>query len=418
MQAGQASPPSPTGPKGIFTLPRRWYRRYDLFLLAFSVAMLFLWPSLWRNILSSGNFMSHGMCYFWIPELVALHLVSDVLIGLSYVAISATLTFLIHRARRDMPFHWVFLAFGLFIVACGMTHWMEVWTIWNATYWLSGYVKLVTAVASVATAVVLPPLVPKTLQMLQAAKVSESRRGELERANEELERRGAELEAVNRELESFSYSVSHDLRAPLRVIDGFSHALLEDYSGKLDAEGEDYLRRVRAASQQMGQLIDDLLLLSRVTRTDIRREPVDLSAMARSIIEELRASEPERRVEFTVAEKLSALGDGRLLRIALENLLGNAWKFTARREDARVEFGATERDGQAVYYVRDNGAGFDMDYAGKLFGPFQRLHHAEEFEGTGVGLATVQRVVSRHGGRVWAEGVVNRGATFYFTLSS
>jgi signal transduction histidine kinase len=241
-----------------------------------------------------------------------------------------------------------------------------------------------------------------------------------ERASKDLEDANRELEGTNRELEAFSYSVSHDLRAPLRTIDGFSQILQEDYEDALDDEGLDYLGRVRAASRHMATLIDDLLDLSRVGRRPLRREPVDLSRLATGIMEELRASQPGREVEFVVGEHLSAWGDMSLLKVALENLLGNAWKFTAREPEARIEFGADRKPGPGfrapVYYVRDNGAGFDQAYSDRLFGAFQRLHGQEEFEGTGIGLATVARIIHRHGGRVWAEGKVGEGATFYFTL--
>jgi PAS domain S-box-containing protein len=245
---------------------------------------------------------------------------------------------------------------------------------------------------------------------------------QLEALNRSLERRVAErtdaLEAANAELEAFSYSVSHDLRAPLRALDGFSLALLEDYGDRLDGDAEDYLTRIRGASQRMARLIDDLLMLSRVTRREMTREQVDLSALAREIVAELAAADAHRQVHATVAGNMVATGDPDLLGIALRNLLGNAWKFTARTEAAEVEVGVEEKAGEKTYYVRDNGAGFDQQYADKLFVPFQRLHGEREFPGTGIGLATVQRIVRRHGGRVWVEGATGRGATVRFTLGT
>jgi len=227
--------------------------------------------------------------------------------------------------------------------------------------------------------------------------------------------RTAELEVANKELEAFSYSVSHDLRAPLRAIDGFSQALLEDYPDQLDETGRQYLARVRAGTQRMAGLIDDMLQLSRVARAEMRREAVDLSALAESVIRDLQRAEPARRVEVAIRPDLRAEGDTKLLRIALVNLLSNAWKFTGPRSAARIELGL-QNGSERAFFVRDNGVGFDMAYEGKLFGAFQRLHDAHEFPGTGIGLATVQRVVHKHGGRIWAEGAVDRGATFYFTL--
>jgi light-regulated signal transduction histidine kinase (bacteriophytochrome) len=239
-----------------------------------------------------------------------------------------------------------------------------------------------------------------------------------ERASKDLEDANRELEGANRELEAFSYSVSHDLRAPLRSIDGFSRILLEDYAGKLDEEGADYLGRVRGASKHMALLIEDLLDLSRVSRGPLRREEIDLSAMAKDIVKKLERAHPERRVKFVAQEGVVAFGDANLLAVALENLLGNAWKFTSKRDEATIEFGVDvpHGGGSVAYYVRDDGAGFDPRYADKLFGAFQRLHGSEEFEGTGIGLATVARIVHRHGGRVWAESQIGEGATFYFTL--
>lgn len=242
-------------------------------------------------------------------------------------------------------------------------------------------------------------------------------RTEQKAAEEQLKRYSAALEEANRELESFSYSVAHDLRAPLRSIDGFSQALLEDHADTLDEEGRKYLGFVRESAQHMAQLIDDLLALSRVTRSELHRESVDLSALARAAIIRLQRNPSDREIEIVVQDGLVGEGDRRMLTVVLDNLFGNAWKFTGKRAQARIEFGATSDNGTPVYFVRDNGAGFDMAFASKLFGVFQRLHTATEFEGTGIGLATVRRVVTRHAGRVWAEGEVNRGATVFFTLN-
>ncbi len=250
---------------------------------------------------------------------------------------------------------------------------------------------------------------------------------EFRRLNAELEQRVAErtselrlanqgLVVANKELEAFSYSVSHDLRAPLRAVDGFSNALQKSFGEQLGERGADYLRRIRAAAQRMGELIDDLLGLSRATRMEVKREQIDLSDMVRELAEDLQRSGPDRGVEFVVQPGVQVSADKHLMQIAMRNLLDNAWKFTSTRDEARIEFGVCDQDGVQVYYVSDNGVGFDPAYAGKLFTPFQRLHTESEFPGTGIGLALVQRVISKHGGRIWAEGSVDGGATFSFTL--
>jgi len=520
--------------------------------------------SFFSQLFSSGGFQPHGFCYNWNTGLVWLHVVSDLLIAISYLTIPIGLIAFV-RKRRDLPFGWMFSLFGVFIVACGATHFMEIWNLWHAQYWLAGAIKAVTAVASVATAILFARLVPAALRIpgpeqwaqattrleelvnkrtqdvhevntalrhsrealelaQKAAKIgtwdwdlrtqastwtreleeiygfapgtfdgryetwrarvlpedlpaaeeafqraaknggrvySEYRilrldgetrwvsavgniirddRGEPERMvgintditerknveqqarsmNLALETRVAErtreLSNANKELESFSYSVSHDLRSPLRTIDGFSLALLEDCGDQLDAAGKGHLQRIRAATQRMGTLIDDLLNLSRVTRAEISARPLDLSAIVSTIAKELQAAQPERQVTWRIQSGLSATGDAHMLRVAVENLLANAWKFTSTHHAAAIEFGTTQAKGESAFFVKDDGVGFDPAYADRLFGAFQRLHAATEFPGTGVGLATVQRIIHRHGGRVWAESSLDHGATFYFTL--
>ena len=248
--------------------------------------------------------------------------------------------------------------------------------------------------------------------------VTEDRRvrEEIQSLNQTLATQNRELTTVNRELEAFSYSVSHDLRAPLRAIDGFSQALVEDFGPSLDETGKDYAQRVRAGAQRMGSLIDDLLKLSRVARADFERDDVDLSAVAKEAFRQLRILDPDREVDVEIEPDLKVRADPRLLQVLLDNLMGNAWKFTAHVAQPKIKVGRETHQGKTVYYVRDNGAGFDMAYSEKLFGPFQRLHDTREFPGTGIGLATVQRIVHRHGGRVWALGEVGHGATFFFTF--
>lgn len=263
--------------------------------------------------------------------------------------------------------------------------------------------------------VTISPILDSRGQVVGASKVARdiSDRKRVEKA---LAKAKEAAEMASREYEAFSYSVAHDLRAPLRGIDGFSKTLLDDYSGALDQDGQRYLRRVRENAQHMGQLIDSLLRLARVSQSELRREPIDLSALARSVVNRLRSMQPERQVEVLIADGLSADADVRLLEVVLENLLGNAWKFTGKLQQARIEFGRAREDGEDVYFVKDNGVGFDMAYASKLFGVFQRLHAANQFEGTGIGLATVQRIIHRHGGRIWARSEPDHGAVFNFTL--
>jgi PAS domain S-box-containing protein len=609
-------------------------------------------------IFSSQGFMPHGHCYLWRPELIWLHVVSDSLIFIAYVSIPATLVYLV-RKRNDLPFDWMFVCFGVFIVSCGLTHLLEVWTLWVPSYWLSGAVKAVTAAASLCTAALLMMLVPKAIalpspndmrrasaaleasdarfraaaegsgdafyildairdatgrlvdfsyvyansharlriveprpadlsgrrlsefssesvlrtflehcqRVLQSGhslneevcvelpgapprwvelqivplgggvavtsrdvterkraqdavrRAEERFRGLLESAPDAMVivdadgkvvfvntraqtlfgyephellgqsvevllprnlatahaeqragyfrdpqpremgsgldlharrkdgselpveislsplltdsgplvssairdvsvRRATEnaLKLANQELEAFSYSVAHDLRAPLRGMSGFARILLDDHAAKLDAEAKDCLDEIMTNAQRMGELIDALLSLSRVARSELHLERVDLSALVNAVSADCSHADPGRTLELVVQPGLAATMDLALARTLLANLIGNAWKFTLHVPRARIEVGALAQNGSATFFVRDNGAGFDMSFANKLFKPFQRLHTASQFPGTGIGLATVQRIVHRHGGNVWAESGVNAGATFYFRI--
>lgn len=368
------------------------------------------------QLFTHDGFMPHGHCYLWKSEIVGLHVTSDALIGLAYTSIPFTLAYFV-RARHDLPYRWMFYLFGLFIVACGATHFMSIWTLWTPDYRASGVLKAITAVASVATAGLLIRLVPEALSIPspEDLRVVNDR---LREAQQDLEHTNQQLASTNAELEAFSYSVAHDLRAPLRAMSGFAEILLSDSSDKLDEDELDCLSEITRNAARMSALIDGLLGLSRVTRSSLRVQPVDVSTMAERILWELAIQDPHRKVEVTVQPGVTATADPDLLLVVLENLLGNAWKFTERTAVPRIEVGASEADGGVVYFVKDNGAGFDAQYAQRMFSAFQRFHSQAEFSGTGIGLATVKRVVHRHGGNVWADGEVGQGATFYFTLNT
>ncbi|WP_426101276.1 sensor histidine kinase [Massilia sp. TSP1-1-2] len=369
---------------------------------------------------STEDFMPHGHCYLWEPVLLWLHVGSDTLIALAYFTIPLTLIYFVRR-RKDLQFNWIFVCFAVFILACGTSHVMEVWTVWHPAYWLSGAIKAITALASIPTAILLVKLIPFALALPSPSALSASNeqlRLEIEdriRIESMLSQKNLELSALNDELKAFSYSVSHDLRAPLRSMDGFSLALLEDYDQQLDASGKDALQRIRNASQRMGQLIDDLLRLSDVGRVELKLANLDLSALCTGIAAELTAEHPKRQLEWVIEPGMHMHGDKALLRIVLQNLIENAWKFTAKVAKPVIRIGSTAQPGGGVYFVADNGAGFDMRNAPKLFGAFQRLHHTADFPGTGIGLALVNRIIQRHGGRIWPEAEVGHGATFYFS---
>jgi signal transduction histidine kinase len=350
-------------------------------------------------LFSTEYFMPHGHCYLWTPGVLWMHVLPDILIAMAYFTIPFVLLF-VARRRRDLPFNWLLVWFGVFIVACGVTHVMDVWNVWHTEYWIEGFVKIITAVASVPTALFLWRSMPEILALPSQHQLRE--------ANESLAR-------ANRELEAFTASVSHDLRSPLTTIAGQAGLLELSLAGATDDQKR-RLQRIQGSVKQMSELIDALLMLSRISRHTLHRELVDVSALTHEVVADLRQQHPKHDVEVMVQPGMIVHGDRRLISDMLVNLLGNAWKFTSKTPHPRVDVGQISSGSMATLYIRDNGAGFDMAYEQKLFKPFQRLHGPAEFDGSGVGLATVARIIERHGGRIWAEAKPNNGAVFYFTL--
>ena len=350
--------------------------------------------------MSTQYFMPHGHCYLWTPGVLWLNVLPDVLIAAAYFAIPFVLMH-IARRRPDLPFNWLFVWFSIFIVSCGMTHVMDVWNVWNAEYWLEGLAKLITAAASVPTAIMLWRALPAILQLPSHQQLRE--------ANESLVR-------ANRELEAFTASVSHDLRSPLSTIAGQAGMLQLTLGAAVTEDQNTRLDRIQTSVKKMADLIEALIGLSRISRQALHRELLDVSALAHEVVKDLHQAEPQRTVEIDIQPGMTALGDRRLISDMLVNLIGNAWKFTSKTPTARIEIGQQAPGDMATFFVRDNGAGFDMAYEDKLFQPFQRLHGTSEFEGSGIGLATVYRIIERHGGRIWANARPNEGAQFCFTL--
>ena len=431
----------------LLKLTRSSLLRYSAGLIGVAAALLFLYPNLAQNLFATATpdlrgFMPHGHCYYWVPSLVILHVLSDSIIGISYVAISVTLAYLVHRARRDIPFHWVFLAFGLFIVACGATHFMEILTVWHATYWLSGYVKLVTAAASLATAVVLPAIVPKTLGMANDAKTSAARKLELEainrelrseisrrkRAEQELKEFAQRLERSNNELQNFASIASHDLQEPLRKVQAFGDRLKSKHGAALNEEAKDYLDRMQNAAGRMQTLIDDLLTLSRITIQAKPFVPVDLQVVANEVLADLEVLIEKTKGQVEVGELATIDADPTQMRQLLQNLIGNALKFSRPDVPPTVKITgqiinqtdiSQSTGGAASIYrltVADNGIGFDEKNAERIFKVFQRLHGRSEYEGTGIGLAVCRKIAERHNGSIAAQSVPGEGATFTVDL--
>lgn len=344
-------------------------------------------------------FLPYGHSYLWRPELLWMQSIADLALAIAYFTIPILL-FRIARRRRELRFRSVVLCFGAFIVASGVTHVMSALNIWLTSFWLEATLKVITAILAIPTAVLLWRSLPDVLNMPSQRQLRD--------ANESLAR-------ANRELEAFTASVSHDLRSPLTTIAGQA-GLLELSMPQATDEQRRRLSKIEGSVKQMSDLIDALLALSRISRHTLHREMIDASALAHTIVQDLRQSEPHRNAEITIHPDLHVHGDRRLIGDLLRNLLANAWKFTGKTSAPKIELGGAALGPMATLYVRDNGAGFDMAHAQKLFRPFHRLHSANEFDGSGIGLATVARIVERHGGRVWAESKPNEGAVFYFTL--
>jgi light-regulated signal transduction histidine kinase (bacteriophytochrome) len=328
-----------------------------------------------------------------------MHVTADILLAMACFTIPFVLVY-VARRRRDLAFNGLLVAFGIFVVSCGLILVMDVWNVWHDDQWLEDIVKVIAAAALVPTAILLWRSLPQILSVPSQRQLRD--------ANESLAR-------ANRELEAFTASVSHDLRSPLTTIAGQA-GLLELSLPNASEEQRRRLTRIQGSVKQMSELIDALLVLSRISRHTLHREIIDVSALAESIVQDLRQKDPWRNVEVEIQPGMAVHGDRRLISDLFVNLLANAWKFTSRTENARIKVGQSQHGSMATLFVQDNGAGFDMAHEQKLFKPFQRLHSAAEFEGTGVGLATVARIIDRHGGRIWAEGKPNEGAVFYFTM--
>ena len=372
---------------------------------------------MFRSLFDISDLVPHGFCLAWRPELFWSLAAADAAIAAAYVSISLAIGYYVLK-RSDMYLRGVAVAFAVFILLCAASHFSDLLTLWLPQYGIQAVVKGLTALASVATAILLWPLLPQALEMPTTAHLTAANQAlehqveERRQAEASLRATEAELRAANTELDSFAYAVSHDLRAPLRAMTGFSEALKEDYGAGLDAEARGYLDEISQAGLHMGKLIDGLLQLSRATRGTLEREKVDISAIAASVVQELQKTEPDRQVACDIQPGLVAWGDPHMLELVMRNLLSNAWKYTAHTPSPRIRVGGK---GGAIT-VTDNGAGFDMAHADKLFKPFQRLHRQDEFAGIGIGLSTVGRIISRHGGTLQAEGQVGRGAAIGFTL--
>lgn len=366
--------------------------------------------------------LPHGYCFSWQKDLVLLHVIANVLIAVAYFTIPVTLWTFVRR-RTDLSFSPIFVMFGVFIMACGVTHVMDIWTLWHPDFWLDGWLRLFTAAVSIATAIMLWRLIPIALSLPSPESLSRANtelKAEITRRKQyetELRTLNSQMKQQIEELEALSYAISHDVRGPLRHIEGFARALADKHPAPADHPAQRYIERIRSSVHHLSDIVEGLLAFSRASRTEMRRERCDMNTLIAEVAEELAPDMDSRVVELKIGTLPDVQADPKLLYQVFYNLMANAVKYSRDRVPALIEVDCIDESGDdLVFRIRDNGAGFDMQYAGKLFGVFQRLHHSSEFEGTGIGLANVKRIVERHGGRVWATGEVNAGASFFVAL--
>ncbi|MBI5394543.1 MAG: hypothetical protein HZA91_04525 [Verrucomicrobia bacterium] len=373
------------------------------------------------RILNPGDFVAHGNCYGWDGPLIRVHVVSDVLTGLAYMSIPFTMIYLVRR-RHDVPFNWLFVAFGVFITACGATHFMEVWNVWHDAYWLAGIIKAITAAASVFTAIALARVFPKLLalqspeQLERVNRLLQKEVAERKRAEEALARQATDLARSNAELEQFANVVSHDLQEPLQTVTSFTQLLGERYKGRLGADADEFIRFAVDGAKRMQQLIVDLLAYSRAGRPDKPLKAVDAGSAAKQAIENLKAAIEASGAVVACDALPTVMADASQLARLFQNLVGNAVKFHRPGDPPQISIRAEPEGARWRFAVRDNGIGFEAKDGERIFQVFQRLHGREQYPGTGIGLAICKKIIERHGGQIRVESEPGKGSTFYFTL--
>lgn len=370
--------------------------------------------------------MPHSYCYLGDPKIIWLHVATDALIGGAYVAISCILGYLVLKESSQIPFHWMFLAFGAFIIFCGFTHFMDIWTVWYSVYWLSGYIKAITAVASVITAVALFRLIPKILRLIESVRISEERRIELRKAHaalkdsySEMEKQKRDLEIANKDLEMFAYSAAHDMRAPLRSLQGFSNILKSEHGAGMEPEAQELVGRIHRSARKLESFLDDMLEYSKVSRMELSLKSIPLQDVLGDAVEAAENQEREPKPIIKVQGEVNSMvfANETLLMQILSNLLSNAIKFVPNGTRPEVMVEVEDRKDWIRIKVRDNGIGIAEAYQEKIFGLFERLHSSDEYPGTGIGLAIVHRAAMRMGGKVGLDSIAKQGSTFWIDLA-